>query len=118
MGEQIPRWLEDRLFQEQVEAIGLGHFEPTAEERQRVHEHLVRWCGELPDAFQDLAPLVMVGDARQEIMKAIESEKADLVVAGARGRGAIGRLLLGSTSEHLLMHAPCSVLIVRQHERA
>lgn len=118
MAEQIPRWLEDRLFQEEVDAIGLGHFEPTAEEQHRVHENLLGWCGELPAVFQEHSPLVIVGHARQEIVKAIETEKADLVVVGARGMNVMGRLLLGSTSEHLLMHAPCSILIVRQHERA
>jgi hypothetical protein len=72
--------------------------------KSRRGKNLVRWCGELPTAFQDLAPLVIVGHARQEIIKAIETAKADLVVAGARGRGAIGRLLLGNTSEHFACH--------------
>lgn len=118
MEGQIPRWLQDRLFQEEVEAIGLGHFEPTSDEQHEVMEHLTRWCGELPANFQGHLPLVIVGQARPEIVKAIETEEADLVVVGARGINAVGRLLLGSTSEHLLMHAPCSILIARQHEKA
>jgi len=32
----------------------------------------------------------------------------------ARGLGALERLLLGSTSQKILNHAPCSVLVVRQ----
>jgi nucleotide-binding universal stress UspA family protein len=66
--------------------------------------------------FQSQPPLVIVGHAREQILKTIEAERADLVVVGARGLGAVGRALLGSTSEHLLLHSPCSVLIVRQHE--
>jgi len=38
---------------------------------------------------------------------------ADLVVVGARGLGALKRLLLGSVSEGVLRNAERSVLIVR-----
>lgn len=114
---QLAQWLEDWLFLQAAEDLHLGHFEPTPEEEQQAHDALLKLCGELPAVFQDQPPLVVAGHAREEILKAIESERANLVVVGARGMGATGRLLLGSTSEHLLMHAPCSILIIRQHER-
>jgi nucleotide-binding universal stress UspA family protein len=41
------------------------------------------------------------------------AEHAALVVVGTRGRGGFGGLILGSTSQHLLAHAPCPVAIVR-----
>ena len=47
------------------------------------------------------------------IVRDIERSQTDLVVLGARGRGGIRRLLLGSVSEAVLTHASCSVLIVR-----
>jgi nucleotide-binding universal stress UspA family protein len=37
----------------------------------------------------------------------------DAIVIGSHTRGGIGRLLLGSTSEHVVRHAPCPVLVVR-----
>ena len=47
------------------------------------------------------------------IVKHVEADHADLLVIGARGLTKSERLYLGSVSESLLRHAPCSVLIVR-----
>ena len=47
----------------------------------------------------------------EELIKA--SDDADLVVVGARGMSAIGRLLLGSVSSEVLHHARCPVALIR-----
>jgi nucleotide-binding universal stress UspA family protein len=57
--------------------------------------------------------LVWTGDPGESIVSAAEAEEVDTVVVGAHGRGAIGRFLMGSVSEHVARHAPCPVLIVR-----
>ncbi|MGW3989189.1 universal stress protein [Streptomyces sp. NPDC004830] len=43
----------------------------------------------------------------------IASRTASLVVVGSRGLGAVGGLLLGSTSAHLAAHSSCPLLVVR-----
>lgn len=52
------------------------------------------------------------GDPAETIIDTVESEKADILVVGRRGRGRLSGLLLGSVSQKLASLAPCKVLIV------
>ena len=113
----IPAWLEEQLLQHETGALGLGYFEHQKEQYGRAREDVMRGYDQLPPMFRETEPLVTVGHACEEIVKAIGSEHIDLVIVGARGLGRVKRLLLGSTSEYLLAHAKCSVLIARQHEK-
>jgi len=61
----------------------------------------------------------VAGGARQPwepILSAAAEREADVVVCGSRGRGAVARSVLGSTSSSLLHHARRSVLIVPEAE--
>ena len=60
--------------------------------------------------------LVWTGDPGDMIVEAAQSERADMVLVGSHGRGAVGRFFLGSVSEHVVRHAPCPVLVVRPKE--
>ena len=53
------------------------------------------------------------GDPAGSILDAIGRHGSQMVVVGARGLKAIKRFLLGSVSQKILVHAPCSVLIIR-----
>jgi nucleotide-binding universal stress UspA family protein len=55
--------------------------------------------------------VVTVGDPASAILDA--GRTADLIVMGARGLGAVGRMMIGSVSERVLQHAECPVLIVK-----
>jgi len=57
--------------------------------------------------------LVWTGEPGESIVLAAEAEDVDIILVGAHGRGAIGRLVMGSVSEYVARHAPCPVLIVR-----
>lgn len=59
-----------------------------------------------------------VGFPADEIVAAAAHGGADLVVIGARGLGAMQRLLLGSVSERVLHHADCPVLVVKRRQTA
>lgn len=117
LDEHVPAWMSAQLEDQQLAALGFGSFESSEQSRALVREELSRRSVSLPTLFHDQPPLVTVGHAGQEILKVITSEKIHLAVLGARRLGAIDRFLLGSTSQHVVAHAPCSVLIARCHER-
>ncbi|MBX3302393.1 MAG: universal stress protein [Nitrospira sp.] len=54
-----------------------------------------------------------LGKPADEILSVAKREKADLIVTGAKGLGAIRRVLLGSVSTRVVQHAHCGVLVVR-----
>lgn len=56
---------------------------------------------------------IMYGPPRMTICQVATEEKVDLIIMGSRGLGTVKRLLLGSVSDYVIHHAPCSVLIVR-----
>lgn len=56
---------------------------------------------------------MLTGETADMIVRDVEHLGSDLVVLGARGLGAVRRLLLGNVSESVLTHAARSVLIVR-----
>lgn len=65
----------------------------------------------LPQA--DVKTQVFVGPPEQTIVEEAENWGADLIIVGSHGYGFWSRALLGSVSNAVLNHAPCSVLVVR-----
>jgi nucleotide-binding universal stress UspA family protein len=51
------------------------------------------------------------GDPAEEIRKEAAAGGYDLIVVGARGRGPVTSLILGSVSKSLVDDAPCPVLV-------
>ena len=57
---------------------------------------------------------VIPGHAEEIIIEVAKAWNADLIVLGSHGRSGMGRFLLGSISQAVASHAPCSVEIVRK----
>lgn len=57
--------------------------------------------------------MVWEGEPGQSIVDAAAAEQVDLIVVGTHGRGAVGRLFIGSVSDYVLRNAPCPVLVAR-----
>ncbi|WP_236790892.1 universal stress protein [Amycolatopsis sp. GM8] len=87
--------------------------EPSGQEQARVlAESLAGWQEKYPDV--SVERVVVKDRPRRQLLE--WSAQAQLVVVGSRGRGGFRGLLLGSTSQALLHHAQCPVLVVRPQD--
>ncbi|HSE94885.1 MAG TPA: universal stress protein [Methylomirabilota bacterium] len=59
------------------------------------------------------ASLLVDGLPHEQIVRAVRSKRADLVVLGTHGRSGLARLVLGSVAERVIGLARCPVLTVR-----
>lgn len=72
--------------------------------------------GRFPGDKVEVTTKVELGRPAEIIIECAEKWHPDLIVVGSHGRNFWGRLALGSVSDAVLHHAPCSVLIVRSKE--
>lgn len=52
-------------------------------------------------------------DAADEILRVAEDSHVELIVIGLRRRSAIGKFIMGSTAQRILLQAECAVLAVK-----
>jgi len=88
-----------------------------AEDRRRTEANAARAAQELAREGYDVNWTIGAGDAAHEIIQAAQDFSCDLIVMGSRGLTGLDRLLLGSVARNVLLHAPMSVLIVREPVR-
>lgn len=56
------------------------------------------------------------GRPATEIARIARETDADLIIISTHGHTGIKHVLLGSVAEHVVRHAPCPVLVVRENE--
>ena len=61
----------------------------------------------------DVHTELIESDAAEAIIEVAKTRNSDVIIMGSRGLGRLAGLLLGSTSQKVVSHAPCPVLIVR-----
>jgi len=61
----------------------------------------------------DVHAELIEGDSAEAIIEVARTRNSDVIVMGSRGLGRLAGLVLGSTSQKVVSHAPCPVLIVR-----
>jgi nucleotide-binding universal stress UspA family protein len=64
-----------------------------------------------------IATEILDGSPKEVIVDEAERWGADLVVVGSHGYGNVKRFLLGSVSQAVANHAPCSVQIIRSRQK-
>lgn len=60
------------------------------------------------EIFQNL------GDAGRMICETAKNYSADVIVMGRNQKSMLSEIFLGSTSNYVLHHAPCSILVIQQ----
>jgi nucleotide-binding universal stress UspA family protein len=55
----------------------------------------------------------VVPDVAEAVLEAAEACSADVIVVGVRHRTPVGKLLLGSVAQRVILDAPCPVLAVK-----
>jgi nucleotide-binding universal stress UspA family protein len=86
--------------------VSTGHSVETPEgKEEHVESHLIR------------NTLLRMGTAHQEIIDAARQLETDSIVLASNGYTGLAHVLLGSTTERVVRHAPCPVLVVREKER-
>lgn len=89
---------------------------PPAEDSGSCKEKLFSLANE---DIEELVPVkadVRIGKAADEICDLAKESQADLIIIATHGRTGLSRVLLGSTTEHVVRRAPCPVLVVRERE--
>lgn len=61
----------------------------------------------------EVRQLVRGGDAAEDLISIAAEVSADLIVIGLRRRSPVGKLVLGSNAQRILLDAPCPVLAVK-----
>jgi nucleotide-binding universal stress UspA family protein len=93
-----------------------------ANEWTRLKEENRKAAGEIIEATRRLveganlpvSTAVLEGQPKHELVEECGRWQADLIFVGSHGRRGLEWLLLGSVSEAVVTHAPCSVEVVRE----
>ena len=100
--------LTDEAFEDYRRANPAGAFVDS------VMEHL---AGEIASAVADAGatditedPIVVRGEAHTAVIEAAKRHHADYLVIGIRNRSRVGKLLMGSAAQEILLDAPCPIL--------
>ena len=89
-----------------------------AEEAQRFEEELGRVQRDLDEAGveHEVRALVRGNEPAEDLVEVAQESEASLIVIGLRRRTPIGKLILGSNAQRILLEATCPVLAVKAGE--
>ncbi len=81
--------------------------------KDRIANYLTKTGESLKKKGVTVSTIVSAGNAADEIIKAAEDIKVDLIAMSTHGRSGLRRLAFGSITDKVLRHSPVPVLMVR-----
>lgn len=93
--------------------MAAGYYPELEDQVRQAQVFVERATKTLSSAGFKTSTSIAEGDAKSVILDQATEWHAELIVLGSHGRKGLQRFLLGSVSDAVARHAPCSVLIVR-----
>lgn len=93
------------LDTDEYRRLGVAHAQTLL--KDAVTADVREWC--------KVEEVIAVGKASERILATAAETRADVIVMGVRGRGAIDLLAFGSTTNDVIRRATCPVLAVHPH---
>jgi nucleotide-binding universal stress UspA family protein len=106
---------EARLRQEGLLVLNTSRGDAEADPRLAPEHQLETVRRDLTELHVDfeVEQLIRGRDAADEVVQTAARANVSLIVIGLRHRSPVGKLLLGSTAQRILLDAPCPVLAVK-----
>ncbi len=98
-GTAPPRGFNISLYRQELEEISKRSLEEIVE--QRIAKGL------------NVHPIVVQGEASDQIIDVVDKQKIDLIVIATHGRTGWRRFIFGSVAEKVIRIAPCPVLTIQ-----
>lgn len=75
-------------------------------------EKLDKWISDVTDRQCDCDVLVRSGDASESIIRFADHNHFDLIIVGAQKKPFLETVIFGTTTERIMHHSPCPVLVI------
>ena len=109
VGEPEPEFVGTKIDTKEMRDI-------RAEEFHKEHRHLQKYAKQFEKAGLKTTALLVQGETVKTILNEAKRLSADIIMMGSHKKGALSRLLLGSTSEGVLHHSDIPVMIIPANE--
>ncbi|MEO7753766.1 MAG: universal stress protein [Terracoccus sp.] len=106
---------EARVHDERVLVINMSRDDKLVDAHRAGTSDLDRLGAELAESgvAHEVRRIEHGTDPADQILEVVDAEQPRMLVIGIRHRSAVGKLLLGSTAQRLLLDASCPVLAVK-----
>lgn len=108
---------EARIPDEMKELFEVEHFEkpPKRAYMETVGKKILEDAKKelLSTGMKDLEPVLLVGNAPDEIVRYAKKENIDVIIIGNQGFGKIKELLIGSVTHKVFHAAHCTCITVK-----